>query len=67
MARGFQPDEAKEAQAITHISKAKHAADAAHLRMLYIIRAAIDDGVRAHVIAEHLDVSRTSLYRMLDR
>ncbi len=67
MTRGFQADEAKEARALKHISKAQHAADAAHLRMLYVIRAAIDDGVRAQVVANHLEVSRTSLYRMLDR
>ncbi len=66
MTRGFQPDEAKEARAVARIGKAQRAADAAHLHMLYVIRAAIDDGVRAQVIADHLEVSRPTLYRMLD-
>jgi hypothetical protein len=67
MTRGFQPDEAKEARAVERIDKAHRAADDAHLHMLYVIRAAIDDGVRAQVIADQLEVSRPTLYRMLER
>ncbi len=67
MTRGFQPDEVKEAQAITRIGKAQRTADAAHLHMLEMIREAIDGGVRAQVIADQLAVSRPTLYRMLDR
>jgi transcriptional regulator GlxA family with amidase domain len=67
MARGFQADEAKEGQAVKRIGKAQRAADDTHLHMLYVIRAAIDDGVRAQVIADQLGVSRPTLYRMLDR
>ncbi len=65
MTRGFQADEARETQAVNRIGKARRAADDAHLHMLYVIRAAIDDGVRAQVIADHLEVSRPTLYRML--
>jgi predicted DNA-binding transcriptional regulator YafY len=67
MTRGFQPDEAKEARALDRIGKAQRTADDAQLHMLYVIRAAIDDGVRAQVIADRLEVSRPTLYRMLDR
>ncbi len=67
MTRGFQADEAKEARALDRIGKAQRTADDAHLHMLYVIRSAIDDGVRAQVIADHLAVSRPTLYRMLDR
>jgi predicted DNA-binding transcriptional regulator YafY len=67
MTRGFQADEAKEDQALKRIGKAQRTADDAHLHMLYVIRAAIDDGVRAQIIADQLEVSRPTLYRMLDR
>jgi predicted DNA-binding transcriptional regulator YafY len=67
MTRGFQPNEAKEAHALDRIGKAQQTADDAHLRMLSMIRAAIDAGVRAQVIADHLEVSRPTLYRMLNR
>ncbi len=67
MTRGFQADEAKEARALDRIGTAQRTADDAQLHMLYVIRAAIDDGVRAQVIADHLEISRPTLYRMLDR
>ncbi len=67
MTRGFQADETKEARAVKRISTAQRNADDAHLHMLYVIRTAIDDGVRAQVIADQLEVSRPTLYRMLDR
>ncbi len=67
MTRGFQADDIKEAQALKRIGAAQRKADDAQLHMLYVIRAAIDDGVRAQVIAEQLEVSRPTLYRMLDR
>jgi DNA invertase Pin-like site-specific DNA recombinase len=66
MTRGFQIDEKREARALERIAKAQRVADDRRLHMLYVIRTAIDDGVRAQVIAEALGVSRATLYRWLD-
>ncbi len=66
MTRGFQVDEAREARALERIVEAQRAADDGRLHMLYVIRAAIDDGVRAQVVADRLGVSRATLFRWLD-
>ncbi len=66
MTRGFQIDEKREAEALDRITMAQQFADDGRMHLLYVIRTAIDDGVRAQVIAEALDVSRATLFRWLD-
>lgn len=65
LSRGFQSDPIKEHAALIEIEQARVASADAHRHLGMVIRQAIDGGVRAQVIADHLRISRATLYRTL--
>lgn len=65
MSRGYQADELAEHAALTELAAAEQAVTAAIEHRRYVIRRALDQGARAHVLAEQIGVSRATLFRMV--
>jgi Homeodomain-like domain len=65
MSRGFQPNPIAEHAALTEISVAVTEWQRAEAEAKQLARSAIDSGVRAQVIADHLGWHRSTLHRWL--
>lgn len=64
-ARGFQPDSIKEHAALTEVAAALKDWQNAEARTRRLAAARLRDGVRSHVLAEALGMSRSTFYRWL--
>lgn len=65
MSRGFQADPIKEHAYLTEITAHQVAMREARNGLRYQCRRALDDGCRAQVLADHMEMSRATFYRWL--
>lgn len=64
MSRGYQADELAEYAALVELAAADEAVKRAIEHRRTVIVRAMEQGARSTVLAEHLGVSRATLYRM---